>query len=94
MKITTHHEIGSFANGRRIPDPEKAATEFEALLVAEVWKQSQRGPRFSTLLGDDSASRMGREMWIDELVGRAVAKRGLGLAEILERPAGIAGSAK
>ena len=73
----------SWANGRRLPDAEQAAEEFEAFLVAEVWKQSQRGPRWSTLLGSGSATRMTNEMWIEEVVGQAVAARGLGLADAL-----------
>ena len=71
----------TWANGRRIPDVEKASEEFEAFLVAEVWKQSQRGPSWSTLLGSGAGTRMANEMWIEELVGQAVSTRGLGLAE-------------
>ena len=75
----------TWANGRRIPDATHAAKEFESFLVAEVWKQSQRGTRWSTLLGDGSATRMVNEMWIDELVGRAVGEQSLGLAESLRQ---------
>jgi len=83
MKIPGAAVDVTWANGRRIPDAEKATEEFEAFLVAEVWKQSQRGPRWSTLLGSGSGTRMANEMWIEELVGRAVGARGLGLAESL-----------
>lgn len=71
----------TWANGRRIPDAENASEEFEAFLVAEVWKQSQQGPRWSTLLGSGSGTRMANEMWIEEVVSQAVGARGLGLAE-------------
>ena len=84
MKVPVTTAVDGWANARRIPDAAQAGREFESFLVAEVWKQSQRGPRLSTLLGDGSAERMANEMWIDEVVGRAVAQRGLGLAERLE----------
>jgi Rod binding domain-containing protein len=83
VKIPGAAAVDTWANGRRIPDATRAAEEFESFLVAEVWKQSQRGQRWSTLLGDGSATRMVNEMWIDELVGRAAGQRGLGLAESL-----------
>ena len=83
MRIPGTGAADGWANGRRIPDATQAAEEFESFLVAEVWKQSQRGTRWSSLLGDGSATRMVNEMWIDEVVGQAVGERGLGLAASL-----------
>jgi hypothetical protein len=94
VRISTDHAADSWANGRRLPDPARAANEFEAFLVAEVWKQSQQGPRWSKLLGEGSASSMTQAMWLDEVVQRAIATRGLGLAQQLERAAEAGAAAK
>jgi len=81
-----------WANGRRLPDPAEAASEFESFLLAEIWKRAQDGPRWSKLLGDGSAEATTRAMWIEELVGRAVAARGLGLAAAIEQAPAAPGS--
>lgn len=83
MKIPTLTNAQAISGGGRIPDAKTAAAEFEAFLVSEIWKQGQRGPRFSKLLDGGSTTQMTREMWIEEAVTQAVRTRGLGLARQL-----------
>lgn len=61
-------------------DRARVAREFEALLMAQVWKGALRSPGVSRLLDAGSAGRMYRELLIDEVVRRAALTRGLGLA--------------
>ena len=61
-------------------DRARVAREFEALLLAQVWKGASRSLGVSKLLDSGSAGRMYRELLIDEVVRRAALARGLGLA--------------
>ena len=83
MKISASTHAQAFSDARRIPDAKEAASDFEAFLVSAIWKQANRGPRFSKLLDGGSTTQMTRDMWIDEAVGQAVKTRGLGLTRQL-----------
>ena len=87
MRVGSIADAGAWANGRRLPDPEEAAQEFEALLIGEFMKQAQQGHRWSKLFGEGATDAMTQSMWMDEVVSRAVAARGLGLASALQSPA-------
>lgn len=62
-------------------DGDRVAREFEAMLLARVWKGASQPMGVSRLLDGGSAGRMYRELMIDEVVRRAALSRGLGLAE-------------
>lgn len=62
-------------------DRAEVAREFEALLLAQVWKGALASTGTSKLLDGGSAGQMYREMFIDEVMRRMPATHGLGLAE-------------
>ena len=76
----------AWATGRRWRDPKEAGEEFEALLIGEFMEQAQQGNRWSKLVGEGASDAMTQSMWMDEVVSRAVAARGLGLAAALQEP--------
>ena len=88
MRVGSIADPVAWANGRKLPDPDAATQEFEALLIGEFMKQAQQGQRWSKLFGEGATNAMTQSMWMDEVVSRAVAARGLGLAADLGAPAG------
>ena len=86
MKIDTN-SLKAMAANPSAADPAAVAREFEALLVAEVWKRAAgQSLGASKLLSGGSSGRMYREMLVEEVVRRAVDDGGFGLgAEIAQR---------
>ena len=62
-------------------DGARVAREFEALLLAQVWKGALEPSGASKLLDGGSAGQMYREFFIDEVVRRVASSQGLGLAD-------------
>ncbi len=57
--------------------PERAAREFEAMLLAQVWKGAQKPLGIARGLGGGSAGQMYRELFVEE-VTRRIALSGAG----------------
>ena len=65
-------------------DGARVAREFEALLMAQVWKGAMKPSGTSKLLDSGSAGQMYREFFIDEVVRRVASSQGMGLADDIE----------
>ncbi|NNL67810.1 MAG: hypothetical protein HKP30_16295 [Myxococcales bacterium] len=79
MKIDTQ-SLKAMAANPSGADPATVAREFEALLVAEVWKRAAgQSLGASKLLSGGSSGQMYREMLVEEVVRRAVDAGGFGL---------------
>ncbi len=85
MRIDTKelHDLTALAERPEPAEHGTVAREFEAMLLAEVWKDALSSGETQTLLGGGSADRMYREMFVDEVVRRMAGARGFGLAERL-----------
>ena len=71
---------------QKIPGTLREATqEFEALFVAEVFKEMRHSVPESDLLGTGNGHRLFRDMLDEELARQAAGAGGFGLGEILYR---------
>ena len=64
---------------------ERAAKEFEAMILGEMMKSGSKPVMGETLLDGGSAGRMAREQLYSQLALEATSKSGLGLARQLNR---------
>lgn len=63
---------------------EEAARKFETLVMQQLFRSAhESSSRWSSLLDNGEGSRLYRGLFIDEVVGQAVALRSLGLTERL-----------
>ena len=81
---------------RRAADPpslREAASRFEAYLLGQIFSQAGSPLTKQPLLDSSSASRMYRELYIQEVASHAGPEGGLGIARLLEAQAGRAEAA-
>lgn len=62
----------------------EAANQFEAYLLGQIFSQASQPLTKQPLLDGGSATRMYRELYIQEVAGRVGERGGLGIAKLLE----------
>ena len=80
------HRLESLAADPHSTGAREIAREFEAVLVAEVWKRAVSRPLAkSNPLSGGSAERMYREMLVSEVVERSIATQGSPISEAIAK---------
>ena len=74
--------------------PAQAASQFEALFVAEMLKRAQKPAFGESLLSGGSAGAMYRDMFADEVARRIAERGGFGLAREIAADVAPAASAE
>ncbi len=89
MRIDTNElrDLTAMAERPETADRGAVTREFEAMVLAAVWKDALDSGDRETMLGGGSADRMYREMFIDEVVRRMAGAGGFGLADRLNEGA-------
>ncbi len=87
-------ELSSLAKREPIVAQERAAKEFEAMILSEMMKAGSKPVMGETLLDGGSAGRMAREQLYSQLAIEATRGSGLGLANQLGETAAIEPQAK
>lgn len=80
--------VGGIGSGAVAPQSEtsleEAAQEFEMLVMQQLFRRAnEASSRWSSLLDKGHGSKLYRGLFMEEVVGRAVAQRSLGLADRL-----------